>query len=64
MLTVFTFIARVRKCPDSLSYEANFKAIVTEWRPELADCLMAGPRSIHRLRASLGSVNIVCNASR
>jgi hypothetical protein len=37
MATVFAFIARVSKYPDSLGYEANFKAIVRAWRPELAD---------------------------
>ena len=37
MATVFAFIARVSKYPDSLGYEADFKAIVRAWRPELAD---------------------------
>lgn len=35
MLAVFAFIARVSKYPDSLGYEADFKAIVRAWRPEL-----------------------------
>lgn len=29
--------ARVSKFPDSLGYEADFKAIVRAWRPELSD---------------------------
>lgn len=37
MTTVFAFIARVSKYPDSLGYEADFKAIVRAWRPELAE---------------------------
>lgn len=37
MATVFAFIARVSKYPDSLGYEADFKAIVRAWRPDLAD---------------------------
>ncbi|EGG4299923.1 TPA: hypothetical protein MAE81_005111 [Klebsiella pneumoniae] len=37
MTTVFAFVARVSKYPDSLGYEADFKAIVRAWRPELAD---------------------------
>ncbi|MDC6409532.1 hypothetical protein LOD50_10375 [Xylella fastidiosa subsp. multiplex] len=36
MTTVFIFIARVSKYPDSLGYEADFKAILRQWRPELA----------------------------
>lgn len=36
MTTVFAFIARVNKYPDSLGYEDDFKAIVRAWRPELA----------------------------
>lgn len=35
MTTVFGLIARVNKYPDSLGYEQDFKAIITEWRPEL-----------------------------
>lgn len=35
MTTVFSLIARVRKYPDSLGYEADFNAIVRAWRPEL-----------------------------
>ncbi len=37
MVTVFAFILRVSKYPDNLGYEADFKAIVREWRPELTD---------------------------
>ncbi|AAF84866.1 hypothetical protein XFPR_04555 [Xylella fastidiosa] len=36
MTTVFTCIARVSKYPDSLGYEADFKAILRQWRPESA----------------------------
>jgi hypothetical protein len=35
--TVFAFIARVGKHPDSLGHEADFKAIVRAWRPEMSD---------------------------
>jgi hypothetical protein len=35
MMTVFALIARVHNYPDSLGYEADFKAIVRAWRPEL-----------------------------
>jgi hypothetical protein len=37
MVAVFALIARVNSYPDSLGYEADFKAIVRTWRPELAD---------------------------
>ncbi len=37
MTTVFAFIARVSKYPDRLGYEADFKAIVRIWRPDLAE---------------------------
>lgn len=37
MKTVFAFIARVSKYPDCLGYEADFKAIVRAWRPDLAE---------------------------
>ncbi|MXS77958.1 hypothetical protein ABF87_08280 [Nitrosomonas sp. JL21] len=37
MAIVFAFIARVSKYPDSLGYEADFKAIVHAWRPDLDD---------------------------
>jgi len=37
MVTVFALIARVSSYPDGLSYEADFKAIVRAWRPELTD---------------------------
>jgi hypothetical protein len=30
-------IARMNSYPDSLDYEADFKAIVRAWRSELAD---------------------------
>ncbi|KAF3458047.1 hypothetical protein GO287_05006 [Ralstonia solanacearum] len=35
MVTVFGFIVRVNKYPDTLGYESEFNAIVREWRPEL-----------------------------
>jgi hypothetical protein len=35
--TVFAFIARISKYPDSLGYEADFKEIVHMWRPELVE---------------------------
>lgn len=35
MVTVFGLIVRVNKYPDTLGYEAEFNAIVREWRPEL-----------------------------
>ena len=35
--TVFGLIGRVHRYPDSLGYEAEFKAIVQSWRPELGD---------------------------
>jgi hypothetical protein len=37
MTTVFAFIARVSKYPDSLGYEADFNAIMRAWRPDLAE---------------------------
>jgi hypothetical protein len=37
MVTVFALIIRVNSYPDSSGYEADFKAIVHAWRPELAD---------------------------
>lgn len=37
MVTVFALVARVNSYPDSLGYEADFKAIVRTWRPELGD---------------------------
>lgn len=37
MVTVFGFIAHHSNYPDTLGYEQQFKAIVTEWRPELVD---------------------------
>ncbi|MEN9544664.1 MAG: hypothetical protein RLZZ598_1497 [Pseudomonadota bacterium] len=37
MATVFSLIGRVHRYPDSLGYEAEFKAIVQAWRPELGD---------------------------
>ena len=37
MTTVFGLIGRVHRYPDSLGYEAEFKAIVQSWRPELGD---------------------------
>lgn len=35
MTTVFALIARVHSYPDTLGYEAPFRRIVEEWRPEL-----------------------------
>jgi len=35
MAIVFGLIGRVHRYPDSLGYEAEFKAIVRAWRPEL-----------------------------
>lgn len=35
MVTVFGLIVRVNNYPDTLGYEAEFNAIVREWRPEL-----------------------------
>ena len=35
MTTVFALIARVHSYPDALGYEAPFRRIVEEWRPEL-----------------------------
>lgn len=35
MVTVFAVIAKVNRYPDSMGYEADFKAIVRAWRPEL-----------------------------
>jgi len=37
MTIVFGLIGRVHRYPDSLGYEAEFKAIVQAWRPELGD---------------------------
>lgn len=37
MAIVFALIGRVHRYPDSLGYEAEFKAIVRAWRPELED---------------------------
>ncbi|AAF85589.1 DUF7673 family protein [Xylella fastidiosa] len=36
MTAVFTLVAGVSKYPDSLGYEEDFKAILRQWRPELA----------------------------
>lgn len=36
MTTVFAFIARVHRYPESLGYEADFDAILHAWRPELS----------------------------
>ncbi len=35
MTVVFGLIGRVHRYPDRLGYEAEFKAIVQAWRPEL-----------------------------
>ena len=37
MATVFGLIGRIHRYPDSLGYEAEFKAIVHARRPELGD---------------------------
>lgn len=36
MVTVFALIGRVHRYPDAFGYEEEFKAVVREWRPELA----------------------------
>lgn len=35
VLCVFGALIRARRYPDTLGYEADFKAIVREWRPAL-----------------------------
>lgn len=35
MIVLFTFIGRNNRYPDTLGFEADFIAIVREWRPEL-----------------------------
>ena len=37
MTVVFGLIGRVHRYPDSMGYEAEFKAVVRAWRPELED---------------------------
>ena len=37
MVAVFGLVARVNQYPDSLGYEAEFKSIVSAWRPELVE---------------------------
>lgn len=37
MTVVFGLIGRLRRYPDSMGYEAEFKAIVHAWRPELSE---------------------------
>ena len=37
MTVVFGLIGRINSYPDRFGYEADFKAIVKSWRPELAD---------------------------
>ena len=37
MTVVFGLIGRVHRYPDSMGYEAKFKAVVRAWRPELED---------------------------
>ena len=37
MSVVFGLIGRIHRYPDSLGYEAEFRAIVRAWRPELGD---------------------------
>jgi hypothetical protein len=37
MTILFGLIGRIHRHPDSLGYEAEFKAIVQGWRPELGD---------------------------
>lgn len=35
MITVFAFVGRNKCYPDTLGFEADFAAIISEWRPEL-----------------------------
>jgi hypothetical protein len=37
MTVVFGLIGRIHRYPDSMGYEAEFKAVVRAWRPELED---------------------------
>jgi hypothetical protein len=37
MTVVFGLIGRVHRYPDSMGYEAEFRAVVRAWRPELED---------------------------
>ncbi|ALK99961.1 hypothetical protein AB595_10200 [Massilia sp. WF1] len=37
MIVVFTYIARHNHYPDTLGFEADFAAIIYEWRPELEE---------------------------
>ncbi|MCF3643315.1 hypothetical protein LXM94_25510 [Rhizobium sp. TRM95111] len=37
MVTVFGLVARLHSYPDALGFEAEFKAIVRAWRPELSE---------------------------
>ena len=37
MIVVFAFVARSSVYPDNLGLDADFSAIVSQWRPELAD---------------------------
>ena len=37
MTVVFGLIGRFHRYPDSMGYEAEFKAVVRAWRPELED---------------------------
>lgn len=36
MIVVFAFVARNNRYPDTLGFEADFAAVIREWRPELA----------------------------
>jgi hypothetical protein len=37
MTVVFGLIGRLHRYPDSMGYEAEFKAVVRAWRPGLED---------------------------
>jgi len=37
MITMFAFVGRNKHYPDALGFEADFAAIISEWRPELND---------------------------
>lgn len=37
LTVVFGLIGRLHRYPDSMGYEAEFKAVVRAWRPELED---------------------------
>lgn len=35
MIVVFAYVARNNRYPDTLGFEADFAAIIYDWRPEL-----------------------------